>query len=87
MSEKYSDRAGSIVAPARHAFAATPSDVTDLSEETRAIYVGGSGDLSVVMVSGAEAMFAGVVAGTVLPVRAIRIKATGTTATQLLGLA
>ena len=86
MAENYSGRAGGMGAPARGGFVVTPSDSTDLSHETRAIYVGASGDLSLVMVDGSAVVLCGIVAGSLLPVRAIRVPATGTTADLLVGL-
>jgi hypothetical protein len=86
MAEKYEGRSGDIAASARRGFAITANDSNDLTAETRAIYVGGAGALRVVLVSGDEVSFAGLPSGTLLPIRAIRVKATGTSATQLLGL-
>ena len=86
MSEKYQGRADDITSPARHGFAITTSDSTDLVAETRAIYIGSAGDLVAVLASGDEVSFVGLGGGTVLPVRALRVKATGTTATHLVGL-
>lgn len=86
MSEKYQGRADDVTAPARGGFAIAPSDSTDLSTETRAIYVGSAGDLVAVLSSGSELSFVGLAGGTVLPVRARRVKATGTSAGYLLGL-
>jgi hypothetical protein len=86
MTEKYESRADNVVAPARRGFAITTNDATDLAAETRAIYVGVAGDLVAVLSSGDEVTFAGLAGGTLLPVRVRRVKATGTTATQLVGL-
>ena len=86
MSEKYQGRADDITSPARGGFAITASDSTDLIVETRAIYVGSAGDLVAVLASGDEVTFVGLAGGTVLPVRALRIKATGTSAGDLVGL-
>ena len=86
MSEKYQGRADDIGAPARGGFAITTSDSADLLAETRAIYVGSAGDLVAVLASGDEVTFVGLAGGTVLPVRAKRVKATGTTAGDLVGL-
>lgn len=74
--------------PASRAFAITKSDTVDCSEVTRAVYVGGAGDLTVVMAGGGAAVtFVGVPAGTLLPIRISRLKSTGTDATDVLGLA
>lgn len=86
MSEKYQGRADDITSPARGGFAITPSDSTDLTAETRAIYVGSAGDVAAVLASGDEVSFVGLAGGTVLPIRERRIKATGTTADALVGL-
>lgn len=86
MSEKYQGRADAIGAPVRAGFAITTSDSTDLVAETRAIYVGSAGDLVAVLASGDELTFVGLAGGTVLPIRARRVKATGTSASHLVGL-
>jgi hypothetical protein len=72
--------------PAGGAFAITPSDSTDLAQATRGIYVGGAGNISLITIYGQTVTLVGVVPGTVIPVRANRIKATSTTATSLVGL-
>lgn len=86
MTDRFEGRAEGVSAPAARGFAITPSDSSDLAAETRAIYVGGSGNVSLVLASGDALTFAGLVAGTLLPVRAARVKATGTSATMMLGL-
>lgn len=52
----------------------------------RAIYVGGDGDLVAVDQNGNAVTFTGVKAGTILPIRTIRVNATSTTATNLVAL-
>ena len=86
MEDRYRDYVRGLTAPAVGAFAVTPSDQTDLPQVTRAIYCGGTGDISVVMRSGETVTFSAVQAGTVLPIEAVRVRATGTTATNLVGL-
>lgn len=73
--------------PARNAIAVTPSDTTDIQGglKVRGIYVGGAGNISMELDNG-TAVFYGAVAGTTLPYRPKRINATGTTATNLLGV-
>jgi hypothetical protein len=66
--------------------AVTPSDSTLLSG-VRALYIGGAGDVSVNFPGSPTAVvFVGVPAGTVLPVQAMRVRATGTTATSIVAL-
>lgn len=67
-------------------FAITPSDVTNFSFTVVGIYVGGAGNIVAVKPNGNTVTFSGVVAGTVLPIRAIRVNSTSTTATNLVGL-
>ena len=72
-----------ITAPAQHAVAITASDSVNLSTVCRGIYVGGAGDVVVVMKGGEVVTFAGVPAGTTLPLRATRVNSTSTTATSM----
>lgn len=86
MPDRFASHATSLDAPADTAFTITPNDVADLTDTTRAIYVGASGHLALTTASGSDVTFTNLPGGTVLPVRARRIKATGTTATGLVGL-
>lgn len=86
MLDNFSDHTNSLTSPARKAFAITPNDTNDLIEVTRAIYVGGGGTLSVQMIDGNDIDFANVPAGTILPIRAQRVKTTSS-ATNIVGLA
>ena len=62
----------------------TPSDVSDLAlGSSRAIRCGGSGDLSVVDLSGETVVIPSIVAGETFPAQVTRINATGTTATLI----
>lgn len=66
--------------------AITPSDSVDLPSVTRGVYVGGDGNVVAVSEAGVAVTFANVSAGAILPIRARRINATGTTATGLVAL-
>lgn len=70
--------------PASDAFPVTPSDAAVIL--TRALYVGVTGNVTVTTVSGLDVQFTAVPAGTILPVRCKKVKATGTTATDIVGL-
>lgn len=59
---------------------------TDLSQPVRALYIGGSGNLKISDSGGNAVTFNNVPAGVILPVMATRIWATGTTATNIVGL-
>ena len=85
MSDKFKNFSSHLESPAENAAAITPSDVTDLVNATRSIYIGGAGNLKIDTVAGDTVTLNGVVAGTVIPVRVQRVYATGTTATNLVG--
>lgn len=65
--------------------AITPSDT--VQQTYRAIYVGGAGNVTVVTSGGDTATFTAPPVGTIIPVETSLVKATGTTATLLIGLA
>lgn len=67
------------------AAAITPSDTVDLPSQAKAIYVGGAGDV-LATIGGTDVTFKAVPVGTVLHITATRVKATGTTATNLVAL-
>jgi hypothetical protein len=70
-----------VMFPSR-ALAVTPNDSVDLTKPGR-IYVGGAGAVNVDTIGGDTIAFAAVPAGTFLPVRVKRVRATGTAATNL----
>jgi hypothetical protein len=74
------------VSPADDAFAISPSDSVNFPYRPRAIHVGVAGNLVAVFASGSVITFKGCAAGSVIPIRPIRINSTGTTATDLVGL-
>jgi hypothetical protein len=69
--------------PFKFAEAVTPSDVTNLTNPARGLWVGGTGAVSVEMYGGGTAVFSGIPAGTLLPVQCTRVNATGTTASLI----
>lgn len=71
--------------PYRHAAAITPDDSTELTKVTRAIYVGVTGDVTLLTAEGEAVLFKAAPVG-VLRVRARRVNATATTATNLVAL-
>lgn len=78
MSERLQAGTGFFVIP--------PSDTVNLTKRCRAVYVGGAGNIVAVDDAGTAVTFSAVPAGTVLPIEAKRINATGTTATLLVAL-
>lgn len=73
-------------APASNAFAVTPADGSDLAHAARALFVGGAGDIKVDTLGGDTVTFTGVVAGSILPVRILKVYSTGTTATNIVAV-
>lgn len=71
---------------AEDAAAVTPNDSTDLTFTSRAIYVGGGGDLKVNLSDGTTVTFASIAAGIIHPIRVKRVFSTGTTATGILAI-
>lgn len=82
----FSEFPTNLVAPARDAAAVVPNDSADLVQLPRALFVGTAGNVAVVMAGGQSVVFENCAAGVVLPVRAARIRATGTTAGALVAL-
>ena len=71
--------------PAVGVAAVTPSDTTDM-RPARALWIGGAGSLVIVAADGSSATIAGIPAGSLLPIAAKRVNATGTTATAIVAL-
>jgi len=89
MPGSYAEDIGSfdLESPAGRAFAVTPDDSADLSIVSRALYVGGTGNISVILFGDTTAvLFVGVAKGMILPIRAKRVRSTGTTATDIVAL-
>lgn len=85
--DHFRDYSDSIDGPARRAAAITPSDGTALAAVSKALYVGGAGDLAVRLVDdSADCLFVAVPAGTILPIRATHVRATGTSASAIVVL-
>ncbi len=72
--------------PGYDGFAVTKSDTTIFAVPTRAIWVGGTGDLTVTMQGGTVLTFTAVPAGTWLDLCTTKVMSTGTTATLIVGL-
>jgi hypothetical protein len=77
---------GGVGQPANNAVLVSPHDDNDLEHVSRALYVGGTGNVVVIMLGGETVTFSGVPAGAILPIRVSRVKATDTTATLILSL-
>jgi hypothetical protein len=87
MADPFSGAVDSVIAPATRAVAVVPHDTGALSDIPKALFVGTGGHL-VLRGSGggADVAFRNLADGTVLPVRAQFVRATGTTAADIVAL-
>jgi outer membrane receptor protein involved in Fe transport len=87
MADLFSGRADSVSSPARRAVTVVPNDSQPLAEIPKALFVGTGGTIALRGVGGgADQLFKNVPNGSVLPFRAEFVRATGTTATDILAL-
>jgi hypothetical protein len=85
-ADPFSDRQLGLKDPARNSFAITPSDTDQLATVTRWLYVGVSGDVTVLLDGdGASVVLKAMPVG-LYPLCVRQVKATGTAATNLIGL-
>lgn len=73
--------------PGGQSFAITPHDTNRLTRPVIGIQVGGAGNITLVTPAGDTVLFTALAAGQKLEQEAVIVKATGTTATALVGLA
>jgi len=86
LTDTFKTFARSLTSPPENAAEIVPDDAADLPHVTRALYVGGGGDVALRMTGGAEVTLRGLAGGSLIPLRAARVRASGTTATALVGL-
>ena len=88
MSDSFTTHGDSLSAPARAPFAVTPHDTNELATIPKALYIGTGGNVVLRGVGGAaDVTFKNVANGQTLDVRAQYVRATGTTAADIVGLA
>ncbi|HEV2746547.1 MAG TPA: hypothetical protein VGW34_04520 [Allosphingosinicella sp.] len=87
MADSFSNLADSVSAPATRAAAVAPHDSNALADVPKALFVGTGGHISMRGAGGgADVLFKNVPAGSVLPFRALYVRATGTTAADIVAL-
>ncbi|MBV8688414.1 MAG: hypothetical protein JOZ90_06775 [Alphaproteobacteria bacterium] len=87
MADQFSETADSVAAPARRAVAVAPSDSEPLAEIPKALFVGTGGDLVLRGAGGGDdSVWKNVEDGSILPFRAEYVRASGTTAADILAL-
>jgi hypothetical protein len=86
VTDRFETHTPGLESPASHVFAVVPDDATDLPMASRALSVAQTGLVQVTTTGGTTATIY-VAAGGAFPVRAVRIWATGTTASGIVALA
>ncbi|PWC96962.1 hypothetical protein [Azospirillum sp. TSO5] len=86
MADQYANLSPDLASPYIGGFAVSPSDSAVLSQPTRAVFVGGAGNLAVTYLDGSTDTLQSVTAGSILPIRVTKVMATNTTATKISGL-
>lgn len=84
--DKFSNFPTTPISPARGGMQVSPSDSTDLTQVSRALYIGQGGDVTVRLADGDTVLFAAVPGGALLPIRAAGVAASGTTAASIVAL-
>jgi hypothetical protein len=84
------DRFGSVAdtfnGPCRNAEVVSKSDTVDLANVSRYLWIGGTGDVCVITKGGQTVTLTAVPAGQLIPICVSRVKATNTTATNMIAL-
>lgn len=87
-NDPFANTLESVVAPASDCFPIAPNDSSDVPKATKALFVGTGGDIVLRSVSGAaDVTFRNLPDGSILDVRVRAVRATGTSASNLVGLA
>lgn len=86
MADQFQTLADSVSGPATRVAAVVPHDVDPLPEIPKALYVGTGGTVTLRGGDGADATFANVASGSYLLVRAQYVRATGTSAADIVAL-
>ena len=84
MADKFSHQSDSVSGPARAAFAIIPSDTVPLTFAPKGIFVGTAGDVTLRAIdAGADVTYKNLADGSYIAVRVLYLRASGTTASDL----
>ncbi len=87
MADPFADTLDQLTAPATAARPVTPDDANPLADIPKALFVGTGGTLVLRgLADGADAVWKNVASGSIVPLRARFVRATGTTAADILAL-
>jgi hypothetical protein len=85
--DNFSDKPRNLGDPATFVAVVTPNDTNALAEVPKALYVGTGGDITMRGIGGSsDSVWKNVQTGAIIPFRAQFIRATGTTASNILAL-
>lgn len=85
MSDRFSSFSDSVTTPSTRPYAIVPSDATPLPETPKGIYVGTGGDVTLRGAgSDVDVVYRNLTNGSYINVRASYVRATGTTASNLI---
>jgi hypothetical protein len=87
VSDRFAHEYESVSGPSAAPVAVVPDDIVPLASIPKGLYVGTAGNLAVRGLSASQdVLFKNVPAGSILPVRAKFVRATGTTAQDIIAL-
>lgn len=87
MADQFSNNADHVAAPAVRAVAVVPHDGNALSDVPKALFVGTGGNITMRGAGdGADHVWKNVASGSLVPFRASHVRATGTSAADILAL-
>lgn len=88
MADRFETQIDSLTQPAREAFAITPHATNEIDPLPKAIYIGTGGNITLRAAgSSTDVVLKSVASGQILDIRARYIRASGTTAADIVGLA
>lgn len=85
--DRFEDSLDGVTSPARDAFAVVPHDSAALSRLPKALWIGAGGALVLRAVDATADVTLAVASGQIVPIRASHVRAAGTSAAQIVGLA
>lgn len=88
MADPFRSHSDTVDDPSRAPFAVVPHDSDELTLTPKALYIGTGGDLTLRGIDGTgDVVFKNLPSGSILAVRPKYVRATGTSATDIVGLA
>ncbi len=87
MTFDFNETQKGATSPLSSGFAITPNDSSDLGQYTRGLWIGGGGDISLILAEDSSAVeIKNIATGSLLPMVVKRVNATNTTASEIIGL-